>query len=567
MTTATGERTATDAAAAMSPTVALENTGENDDPSVPSAAYEANKRRWEKCRACFSGTEAIRAGGTKYLPQFGGESTARYEVRKVLAAFYNGYKRTVLASVGMLLEEPPVLGDDMPDELRELAENIDASGTHLNVFTRRLATAGMVDAFAGIMVEHTKPDDPRLDESKASFAATIARRLKLALSTDDERRLGIRPYFLLFRVDDVYRELYANVNGVRTLVLLILREVVTERVGQFGVKSVTKWRVYTNDRGVVRYQLWRSPDGLTGGRPTIEEQPTVITNQVEIPWSPLIAGEEIPGKPGEYTPPLMDLADLNIQYHISLTNHLSLQSLAYVPTPVRIGAKANAAGDYPELTLGPGNTIEAPHIEGVGEPVYWLSPPVDVLDAGERTLTHTKADMGTMGAAFLSAETRAAETAEGKRIDSAASRATIGTFAQALQDCLERAFGFMAAYRKLKGGSVTVNKDFTGEGIDSTYLSVLVTAYQEDVLTLEELRHVIQTGQLPEDFDPSDKAIIDELWAKAAAREAQRELEEQNRFGNPGGRTEDADVDDEVVVRDKDGNVVRTMARQKRAAS
>lgn len=552
MPTATGELAATEAAANLQ-TVTTESVSDGNDPSIPSAAYEQMRPRWEKCRDCFAGTEAIRAGTTKYLPQYSGESNARYAVRRILAAFYNGYARTVLASVGLLVEEPPTLGDDMPEELKQLAENIDASGTHLHVFAKRLVTSGVVDGYAGIMVEHSRPDAENVDGSRASLAATIARKVRGLLSLDDEKRLGLRPYFLLFRADDVFREHYESVNGVKTLVLLVLREVVSKRVGLFGVKSVTQYRIYTNDKGLIRYQLWTTPD--LGGRPTLSEGPNVITNQEEIPWSPLVVGDEIPGKPGEYKPPLIDLAELNIQYHVSLTNHLSLQSLAYVPTPVRIGATPNAAGEYPELVLGPGNTIEAPLMEGVQQPVYWLSPPVDVLDAGERTLTATKADMGTMGAAFLSAETRAAETAEGKRIDSAASRATLGSMAITTKDCLERAFGFMAAYRKLKGGSVTVNDDFTGEGMDPARLAVIVTAYQAGGLTLEEFRYVIQTGQLPEDFDAAD--VLELLGRSDATRD-------QGALDRPPPAT---GTEDEVVVKDKDGNTRATLTRKKRAVA
>lgn len=504
---------------------ATENATVGNDPSMPSAAYNRMKPRWTKCRDCLIGTEAIRAGGTDYLPQYGAESDARYEIRKVLAAFYNGFARTVLASVGILLEEEPALGEDMPGELVQLWENIDAAGTHGTVFARRLLTSGIVDSHAGIMVEFSKPDAPTVDRSKASAAATPGAQL----SGDDEKRLGLRPYWLLFRADDVIRALYQPVKGIRTLVLLILREVVTERVGLFGTKTVVQYRIYTNNGGTIEYQLWKSPN-TSGTNPTKAEGPLPITNQTEIPWSPFIAGEEV--APGEYKPPLLDLADLNIQYHGTLTNMLSLQSLAFVPTPVRIGAQLLPDGTFPELVLGPGNTIEAPVTEGVPNPVYWLSPPVDVLEPGERTLQSTKADMATMGAAFLSAETRAAETAEGKRIDSAAQRATLATVSRALKDCIERAFGFMASYLKLEGGSLTLNDNFTGEGVDTAYLAILLQSFMEDAITLEQFRFALQNGQLPEDFDPAD---ILELVAIQAAREKQRIQEAQDRakqFGN-----------------------------------
>ena len=489
-----------------------------DDPSIPSAAYRRMEPRSTKCRACMLGTEAIRAGGTDFVPQYANESDDRYEVRKNLAAFYNGFARTVLASVGMLLEEEPTLGADMPPELVDLSENIDAAGTHVTVFARRLATAGIVDSHAGILVEHSRPGGPGVDMSRASAAAQEAVRSGAPIDSKDEELLGLRPYFLLFKADDIFRPLYETVNGVRTLVLLVLREVITVRVGQFGTRTQTQYRVYTNERGTISYQLWVSPNlgGEGGGRPTLTEGPTVITNQTEIPWSPFIAGEEV--AQGEYKPPLSDLADLNIQYHNSLTNHLSLQALAMVPTPVRIGATPDADGIYPPIVLGPGNTIEAPVVVGVPNPVYWLSPDIAVLAPGENTLLTTKADMGAVGSAFLSPETRVRETAAAKRIDSAAQRATLATVARALKDCLERAYGFMAKYRGLVGGSITLNNDFTGEGVDPAYLAVLVTAYQDNVLTLEELRTVIQTGQLPENFDPEDVLA---LMAKEIAKQDQ----------------------------------------------
>jgi hypothetical protein len=518
---ATGERAATDALAALAIAPSIEE-GDGNDPSVPSAAYRKMQPRWTKCRDCLTGTEAIRNGGTDYLPQYEAESSSRYATRKVLAAFYNGYSRTVLASVGMLLEQEPTLGDDMPDALKVLWENIDAAGTHGAVFSRRLATSGIVDGHAGILVEYSRLDATTLDLSRASAAAERAIATGGQLDGVDERRLGLRPYFLLFRADDVFRPLYQTVNGVRTLVLLILREVVSERKGLFGIRSVTQYRVYTNQGGVVRYELWRTPEG--GTRPQLTEGPVVVRNQTSIPWAPFIAGEEI--APGEYKPPLLDLADLNIQYHRSLTNHLSLQDLAYIPTLVRIGATPGADGEFPTVQLGPRNTLDAPAQDGVPQPYYWLAPPVDVLDAGERTMASTKADMATMGAAFLSAETRAAETAEGKRIDSSAQRATLATVSRALKDCLETAHGFSANYLKVEGGSITLNEDFTGSKADPQMVQAMTGVYQASLINEEEFRHYLATGQLPEGFDPSD--VLSLQTAQQANADAEIPLDDED---------------------------------------
>lgn len=522
---ATGERALTIAQSAVAP-ITTENTGDQDDPSIPSLAYTNMIPRRKKHRACFQGTEAIRRGGRDFVPQYDGESDPRYAVRVRRAAFYNGYARTVQAAVGLILAEEPKLDEDNDARIIALTENIDAAGTHLAVLSKKLLTSSIVDSKAGLLAEFTDPSSPKIDRSKASAAAAPGAEL----SSDDEIKLGLRPYLLLYKDDDIYRELYETVNGVKVLTLLILRETVQRRKGKFGVITVTQYRVYTNTAGIIAFSLWEAPQEGATGRPTMTRGPITVSNQVEIPWSPLITGDEIPESPGEYKAALSDLADLNIQYHISLTDHLSLQSLAYVPTPVRIGAnKDHETGLYPPVVLGPGNTLEAPFQEGIQQPIYWLSPPVDVLEFGESTLVQTKADMANMGAAFLSAETRAAETAEGKRIDSAASRATLTNIHRATKDCLERAVGFMARYLNTKGGSVVLTKDFTGEGPDTAYMQIILSAYQADTVTLEELRHVLQTGQLPEDFDNAD--VMELLLAQEA--KLQREADAA-ALANPG---------------------------------
>lgn len=497
-----------------------------NDPSVTGKAYSENAKRWRKSRAVFEGTDAVRELGTEILPQHAGESDDRYDVRRNLAAFYNGYARTVNASVGLILGDGITLDEGMDQVLHDCWENADASGTHGDVIVRKLLTGSIVDSFGGLFADFTSPDSPLVDRSKASAAVDEGR----TPSADDEAALGLRPYLVSYRADEIIKEVYETIAGVRVLTLLILKAVVRERVGKFGIKYVAHYRVYTNEQGVIKYSLWKAD--TNNARPVQSGAEIVIQNQDEIPWSPLLLGDDIPGKPGEYKAPLTDLRDLNIQYHISLTNHLSLESLAYVPTPVRIGAQpiddpdhplvkdgTVELGHYPPVVLGPGNTIEAPIVDGVPEPIYWLSPPVDVLEEGRETLVATKADMATMGSAFLSAETRSAETAEGKRIDASASRATLGNISRAVQDCVERAIGFMAKYLNLKGGSITMNDDFAGEGLDTSYLSIILTAYEKKVISIEEVRYVLQTGQLPEDFNNED--VLDLLAAQEAEMQAQ----------------------------------------------
>jgi hypothetical protein len=376
---------------------------------------------------------------------------------------------------------------------------------HGAVLTRHLVTAAMVDGFAGLITEYPRADDPRIDRSKASFAATVALATGAELDAADVDALGLRPYFILVKVDECL-PVYETVNGRRTLVLFIRRETATERKGRFGLESRTRYRVYElQANGSVTYERWSVAIG--GGRPTKDEGPTVMRNLTGIPWSPLVAGEKL-GE-NEFKPTLLDLADLTITHHRIATGILSLEEQAFVPTLVMVGRKPNDDGTYDPVLTGAGNSIEIPVTDGMpATPAYYLSPDVTVLEPGMKSLENCKAEMGAMGASFLAPEPRAQETATAHKMDASAERATIGTVARATKDCLESAFGFAGQYTKTTAGSVKVNDDFTGEGVDPVMAGVMIAAYQAGSLDMPELRTFLKTGQLPENFDPDAIAAV-----------------------------------------------------------
>lgn len=476
-----------------SSTTASTTNGDATGPDQKSAAYLRMEPRWAKCRALMAGTDAIREGGEDYLPRFEDETEDSYTFRQHLVAVANGFARTVFACVGLVLQQPPKLGDDMPKRITELWENIDLAGTHGDVFTRELFLNAMVDGHVGILVDYPTVDNPS------------------TTSIDDERRLGLRPFWVKFEAPDILLMLYEPVNGVRTLTLLILREVLDRRKPPFGIESITRYRIYSLAGAVVSYEVWEASAGQTTASRVRE--PRTMRNVTRIPFVFFAAGQRL--SPGETKPPLLDLADLNIEHHQIKTDIRNLESRACVPTLVRIGAspmtdsedprvKAGdlALGDYPPLILGPGNVIDAPYIEGVDKPVYWLTPDVTVLDPAMKTLANNEAAQGAAGLAFLTPETRAAETAEAKRIDSTAQNATLSSVARNGQDALETAAGFTGDYLQEPAGSITVNTDFERIVMDAPTIGALGALASNGKLSIETLLGLLEKGKiLSEGFD------------------------------------------------------------------
>jgi hypothetical protein len=467
-------------------------------PDVPHKVYERMKARWKRCRDLMIGTDAIRAGAEDYLPRLVGEEDDHYAVRRDLCAVFNGFSRTVLACVGLLLQKPPELGEDMPPELVDLWEDVDAAGTHGNVFTRELVTNAIIDGHAGILVEY--PRVSNAVQARADAVSQAAVNNPANVSADDERRAGLRPYWIEVRAENIIKALYAKVNGVVKLVLLSIREVSDERVGLFGVQTVVRYRVYLREGTRVTCQVWKTPVG--GGVPTLEEPTIVLRNLREIPWSPLPAGQKISDE--EDLPPLINLADLNIEHHQVKTEIRYLSMLACVPTIKRIGVipTNDAEGEpvYPPINLGPGHTIEIP--PGQGNDVGWISPDVTVLEPHKKNLEELKADMGASGLAFLAPDTRMAETAEAKRIDAAAQNATLTTLGTNTGDCLELAFQHTAAYMQTNSGSVTMNTDFESTVMDPAVMQAYGYLASLGKLSIETLLIELERGKrLKEGFD------------------------------------------------------------------
>jgi hypothetical protein len=469
-------------ATSLSPSAA--SVGSNDTVSTPHPSYDRMKLRWEKCRALMDGTQAIRDGEEDYLPRFESEPDDSYEARTQMCALFNGYERTVYACVGLLLEKDPELGDDMSAKLKAIAEDVDLEGMHLSVYAKQRAIDGMVDGFAGTFVDY--PVVPNAAQT----------------SQDEEQRLGLRPYFVKYEACDMLKVLYGKIGGVKVKTLVVLREVTEELVGDFGIAVVTRYRVYRHDTTGVHWEVWKSQEG--GSVASIETERTPMRGVARIPFSIFVAGRKV-GE-FEYRPTLENLADLNIEHHQLKTNLRNLETLACVPTQVRIGAMPDADGKYPDITLGVRKTIEAPHIQGVPKPVYWHSPDVTVLEPGSRSLQDIKADMGAVGLAFLTPDKRAAETAAAKRIDSAAQNATLSSVSRAMQDHLEEVFGFAAEYLKEKAGSITMNREFEQTVMDAAMVTALVNAKANGGLDIETLIDLLERGRiLPEG---TDKAAI-----------------------------------------------------------
>lgn len=485
-----------------------------DSPDYTCPAYLDMEPRWAFVDDIRAGTDAMRARPDLYLPKFEAESDIDWAARIKMTFAADHYATTLQEHVGLVMAEPIKLGEDVPPRVRELTEDIDGEGNHLDVFATTAFDAGLHLGHCVLFTDYP-------------VTANVKTRR-------DERLGRVRPYVQLYRACDVLSWKPAVVGGVQVLVQVVFRETTTVENGEFGVESGTLYReikqqVFYDELtgratglGAITWRAWKEQKNAAGVLEKTLAGDGTITGPTRIPARVVYGGEKLGllhSKPHLYGLALSNLEETQVGSDYAVVMHK-----CNVPTPVFVGRNPNDSN-----TVKMGHGIDVP----IGGSAIMLEPAGTAIAATRTRLQDIQLRMRRQGASSAQGEGGPALTATAEAQDAKARNAKLRRAARSLQDALEGVLADMAAYMGIastgavkSGGSVQVTQDFAGLTLDPAYLTVLVTAYREGSLTMEELRAVLQTGKLPETFD-ADNVV--ELIVADDARRKQQELERKTQ--------------------------------------
>ena len=195
--------------------------------------------RWQPMKVMMGGTQAFRANAETLLPIEPREDTAAWKRRRVSHAVLSPFTmRIAEQAAGLILRKPiqlePKEEDGQIDEYWETwIDDVDGYGTSLDQFARRVLLNSLLLGHSAILVDFpsTEPAENLLQE----------------------RQLGLRPYLLEVRADQILgwrKEAdtpLAPINQIR------INEYVEENSGLFATKVIRQIRVL--ERG--GWSLWR----------------------------------------------------------------------------------------------------------------------------------------------------------------------------------------------------------------------------------------------------------------------------------------------------------------------
>jgi hypothetical protein len=445
--------------------------------ATPTDAVNALNAARKLPRTLMGGTTAMRAAGVEYLPQEIAETNKAYQIRLARTFLFNGFAKTVRDMAGKVFAKPIAVGDDMPDDMAGFAENVDLTGRNLDVFAHAVFVDALVEGISYILTD--MPPAPQTGGRPVTRAETRNRR----------------PWMVHVKAAQVLGWRSEERDGYEVLTQFRFIENITVPDGRFGEKSVQQVWVFSREGDSVSWETWRRDD-KSGEWSPFDGGPVSIG---EIPVSPVYVARTgfMAG-----TPPLADLAEINLSHWQSQSDQRNILHIARVPILFGSGI-----GDHDSLEIGAARMVTA---EDKDAKLTYVEHSGAAIGAGRDDLKDLEFQMQTQGLDLLIPRP-GGQTATGAAIDQAKVNAPLTMMALALKDALEQAFGFMALYagldRDQAGGSLTVNTDFAvGVGADDDAAALAQAVTIKALSRATYLRELKRRGILSDSIDPDEES-------------------------------------------------------------
>ena len=465
--------------------------------------------RWKPINVCVGGTQTFRENARTLLPLEPKEDAKAWERRVSHAVLSPFLTRLAEQAAGLIMRKPIQLepkeeGGEVDEYWEQFVEDIDGYGTSLDEFARQVALHSILYGHSGILVD---------------FPST-----EPAPNLQVERELGLRPYFLECRADQIlgWRKdgdsPLAPVNQIR------INEYVTEPLGRFGDKVVRQVRELFQGG----WRVWRKGDGgwyvHQDGETSLPVIPLAVTYSGKV--SELIS-----------KPPLLPIANLNILHSQRQADQQFSLHVAAMPilvlkgwddTENEIALSANSA-----LVMGPDSDAK------------YVEPASQAFAAQQEFISELENQMRNLGISTLFQQTFVGETAEAKSMDRSDSDSLLSVIAQDLQKALQNALDMAGAYVNRETPNILIDRDFSTQVLDGQQVGQYMSMWTQGAISHELLLRTLQRGEvISEDVDVDaeieliESSKLDGLDLNAAGGVAPDEEEEGEAVAEEEGDSE-----------------------------
>ena len=494
-----------------------------NDPSWLSGPYLEMSERWQPMLVCMGGTQTFREHAGELLPIEPKEDEAAWRRRVSHAVMSPFTVRIADQAAGLIMRKPiqlePKEEDGEVDEYwTEWIKNVDGYGTDLDAFARRVVLNSLLLGHSAVLVDFpsTEPAENLLQE----------------------RQLGLRPYFLEIRADQILGWRKEEDSPLAPVNQIRISEYVTESVGMFGDKAVHQIRVL--ERGA--WSIWRKGESgwakYQEGTTSLPVIPLAVTYSSKV--SELMS-----------VPPLLPLANLNI---LHAQRQADLQHALHVAALPVMYLKAYEDTDN-EIALSANSAILLPENGEVG----YAEPASSAFDSQQNFITELENQMRNLGISTLFSQTYVGETAEAKAMDRSDSDSMLSVVSQDLENALQNAIEMAAAFVGIEPPKVCVSRDFDLQKLDGAQVGQYMSMWTQGAITHQTLLEILSRGEILPEIDV--EAEIELIESNKLAG-----LDLQAAGGIPGEEEEDEETENADSGGEQDSEIRQEVLRRLRAS-
>ena len=438
-----------------------------------SADYTAMLPYWTKVDALIQGADAVRRLGRKLLPQMPEETDKNYDYRLKNARYTNIYRDIVEnLAAKPFTKEVSLANANVPDVFKAIVENIDGSGSHLNVFSNNVFFDGINSGITWILVDY--PEIPQ--------GVTLA----------EERAIGARPYWVQIAAKDMLWVESAVIKGREEVVYAKIHEPRMGRDQKGQDQLIDRVRILLRDKidgdyGPARFEIWERENV---GNWRIVSQGDISIGV--IPLVPFYTGRRR-GSSWQVIPPLSGVVDAQIEHYQEETQYKHTRQMCAFPILVGSGIDpVDSNGKRVVVPIGPNTILYAPpYPDGNGgqnhgtwnfiEPqtasLKLLSDEIDKIEQkmrelGRQPLTSGSTGLTQVAAAFASQKAASA----------------VQAWSFILKDALENCFVLTAKWLNIEfEPSVYVNSDFAIEIGEDKQPDILLSMQKDGLISRDTL--------------------------------------------------------------------------------
>lgn len=415
--------------------------------------YEAMQAKWQRCRDCVSGQDAVHAAGTRYLPQFTDQTVDDYKAYVTRTLFYNATWRTIASLSGMLFRKEPVI--ETSESIKAMLDDVTMSGKSFYVLAKEASVEVLTSGRMGILVDYPQ---------ESVEGKTVA----------EVQAMGMRPSMQAYPAESIINWKTSRIGNSTVLSMLVLTEsAALEGESEFEQKSETRYRVLDLLNGQYRVRVFRIDDNDNDEQIGPDIFPMMNNNPLNfIPFF-FLGVDSTTSELDE--PPLIDLVDANLAHYRLDADHKHGLHFTGLPTPVVSGYTKQ--DDNEKLYVGSSSAWVFPDPQASASYLEYTGQGLGAIASEKEKLEQY---MAVLGARLLASEKKDTETAQTAQIHRAGESSILSSIAMTISKGLTQALQVFSAWAGVedKEAKAELNQEFLPPGITPQELTALLQGWQ-----------------------------------------------------------------------------------------